>query len=484
MIDYQKAISKFDIVSKEGKTVPFVLNKEQTKLLRDMTGRDIILKSRQIGFSSLILAVFTINFLLKENSRGVILSHDGESAQRLLDRAKFFIESAEQKGLAVNLKYNSRHEMVNSDKNSSLYIGKAGSKAFGRGDTINNCHLSEFAWYENSERLLASIFQAVVPKGGKVFIESTANGLNFFKDFWERTKASKTGFKSHFFGNNHYSEGFLTQKKMELGPELFKQEYPANDVECFLFSGTPYFDQDILNHYLSKAIKPIRVGGFVGLNPPVFEDNKHGYWKIWEMPIGSHTYILTADVAEKRDWCAGAILDRQSFKLVATFHGHLESTLYAEELARGGKYFNQALIAVEKNNQGLAVLQRLRSLHYPTLYQRKVIDSATKNESTDLGWLTTSKTRPLMLANLQSVIKEKTLWLPDAETIKEMMAFARNDKGRPEALSGSFDDRVICLAIAITIYQIAPETKENFDMVEWEFQQERERRELFPTDYQ
>lgn len=253
MINYAKAIAKFDIVDKAGQVVSFIPNKFQLELLETMTNKNLILKSRQIGFTSLILAIFTVDFLLTENSRSVCISHDGPSATKLLDRVKYFIDSAESKGLKINLKYNSRNELVNADKNSSFYIGMAGSKSFGRGDTLSNLHLSEFAFYPDPERLLSSALQAVVPDG-KTFIESTACGLNFFKTLWDESKRGVRPFKTHFFGNNFYSEAFLLEKKSELGDQ-FPQEYPATDLEAFLSSGNPFFDRDAMANYL-KAVKP------------------------------------------------------------------------------------------------------------------------------------------------------------------------------------------------------------------------------------
>lgn len=254
---YLKNIAKFDIVDKTGQVVPFILNKEQRKLLETMTDRDIVLKCRQIGFSSLILAIFTLDFLLVNNSRAVVISHDTESAQKLLDRVRFFIQSAEDKGLKIDLKYNSRNELANREKNSTFYIGKAGSKSFGRGDTINNLHLSEWAYYEHPERLLASILQAVTPSKSKVFIESTGNGMNYFKKFWDKSKAGETGFKTHFFDNSFYSKEFLSQKRKELGEEMYKQEYPVNDTEAFISSGSPFFDMKSLAYYMEQVTGPI-----------------------------------------------------------------------------------------------------------------------------------------------------------------------------------------------------------------------------------
>ena len=264
-MNYIKNLEKFDIVAKSGDTVPFSPNEYQKQFINEMSGKDVILKSRQIGFSSLILGIFAIDFLTTENSRSVCISHDRESAQRLLARVKFFIDSAERKGLAVKLKYNSKSELFNSDLNSSFYIGQAGSKAFGRGDTLNNLLLSEFAMYPDPEVMLTSVLQAVVP-GGKVIIESTANGMNYFKSFWDKTKAGETGFKHHFFDNSFYSKDFLDEKLKELGEDNFKQEYPSTDTEAFLSSGNPFFDREALQNLLKNVQEPLNTfGGYYDL---------------------------------------------------------------------------------------------------------------------------------------------------------------------------------------------------------------------------
>jgi hypothetical protein len=254
-MNYIKNLIKFNIVNKEGMTVPFTVNKEQERFINDMTGKDIILKSRQIGFSSVILGMFTLDFLTVPNSRSVCISHETKAAQRLLDRVKYFIKSAEEKGLLVNLKYNSRNELVNSDKNSTFYIAVASDTA-NRGDTINNLHLSELAFYENPEAIFSSAVQAVTPTG-KVFIESTANGMNFLKTFWDKSKAEQTGFKTHFFDNSFYSPEFLQQKKNELG-DKFPQEYPSTDTEAWLSSGNCFFDKTALQDYLGRVVEPLK----------------------------------------------------------------------------------------------------------------------------------------------------------------------------------------------------------------------------------
>lgn len=245
------------IVDKEGQDIPFTLNAIQDKYLtEDFTGRDVILKARQQGFSSLILAMFTKDFITKENSRSVIVADIADNAMELLDRVKFYIKSFEQvAGTTVPLKYNSKYELYNEALNSRYTIGTADNREFGRSKTITNLHLSEFAFYPDAERLFAGVMQAVVPDG-KVIVETTANGFNFFKTFWEECKSGERPFKPLFYpASAFYDADFLNNKSRELG-RLFKQEYPATDIEAFLTSGDLFFDTEALQYYLSSSSVP------------------------------------------------------------------------------------------------------------------------------------------------------------------------------------------------------------------------------------
>lgn len=259
--NYQRPIeNEFDLIDKHGNKRSFALNLAQADFLKHGTGRDVILKARQLGFSSLILAILTTDFIFKENQRCVVVSHETDATQRLMDRVKFYLASFEQRnGIKIPMKYNSRSEIVNELTNSTFYIGTAESKSFGRGDTITNLHLSEFAFYSNPEAILAGVLQAVIPEG-KVFVETTANGFNFFKTFWDETRRGERPFKDHFYNPTwEYSTEFLEQKRGELG-RLFKQEYPMTPEEAFLTSGDTFFDPESLAIYLNKAREPIGEG--------------------------------------------------------------------------------------------------------------------------------------------------------------------------------------------------------------------------------
>lgn len=265
---YRKFIEeKFTIVNKEGQRVPFLLNPIQESYSEKATERDIILKARQQGFSSVILARFAVDFLLKENSYSVVIADSTENATALLDRVKQFIEdycTAEKIPIEKLLKYNSRRELVNQAIGSHYIIGTAGRHSFGRSKTITNLHFSEAAFYPDFEKLLAGALQAVVPTG-YVVVETTANGFNQFKLLWDEASKNENNFNPLFFNaKDFYSQEFLDMKRKEL-KRLYEQEYPDSPEVAFITSGDCYFDVESLRKILdyAKVLKPLSVNQFV-----------------------------------------------------------------------------------------------------------------------------------------------------------------------------------------------------------------------------
>mgnify|MGYP000072153833 CR=1 FL=1 len=260
---YKKFIEDtFTIVNKQGVRVPFILNPIQDAYQKGATDRDIILKARQQGFSSVILARFAVDFLLKDNSYSVVIADSTENAQGLLDRVKQFVEDyAASQGIDASkfLKYNSRRELVNQVIGSHYIIGTAGRHSFGRSKTITNLHFSEAAFYKDFDKLLAGALQAVVPDG-YVVVETTANGFNLFKTLWDGAKGGDNNFNPLFFNaKDFYSKEFLDSKRRELG-RLYEQEYPDSPEVAFITSGDCYFDVDALRKHLdyAKLLKPIK----------------------------------------------------------------------------------------------------------------------------------------------------------------------------------------------------------------------------------
>lgn len=491
---YKTFIEKnFSVISKDDKKVPFLLNPTQDKILNNLTGYDIILKARRHGISSLILACMAVEFLMTDNFRAVVVSHETKATQKLLDKVQFFI--AEMKSslppgveMPLKMKYSSRNEMANELRNSSFYIGTAGAKAFGRGDQISWLHLSEAAYYDDLEKFLVGIVPSV--QGGSITLETTANGYNFFRTLWKRNEEKPSPYKTHFLAWYEHpdyvypispnaevtEEEKALQEKYNLNInqiawrryeldrlngdiDKFNQEYPANAEEAFIASGNHVWSPSLLRWYMNRTKEPATRGQLYGNSPVHFEENEEGYLRIFKAPNRSHTYVIGADVAEgkvknregdnKGDYSCAQVLDQTTQEQVAVWHGHIDPDLYGVELEMLGNFYNRALIAVEKNSIGLTTLTKLRDLYYPNLYYRERFGLQAERISDELGWVTDRMTKDLIVNTGTQLLREKRVQLYDADTVGEMMGFVRNAHGTAEAASGYNDDRVMALLIAM-----------------------------------
>lgn len=251
--------NELTIIDKTGTEVDFKLNAIQARFVAQATGKDIILKARQQGFSSFILGAFTKDFIFKENSLSVVIADISDNAQDLLARVKHYIKAFEEKNnTKVPLKYNSKYELQNAFNNARYIIGTAENTEFGRSKTITNLHMSEGAFYKHFRKLHASAGTALVPNG-RFVVETTANGFNEFKTFWDESVLGETGFTPHFFkASDFYDADFLDTERKRLG-RLFTQEYPDNALEAFITSGDSYFAQEAMQMYLEEAMEPLHV---------------------------------------------------------------------------------------------------------------------------------------------------------------------------------------------------------------------------------
>lgn len=247
------------IIDKNGNEIPFVLNDMQNQFVEDAQGKDIILKGRQMGFSSFILGAFTGDFIYRDNSLSVVIADIADNAQDLLARVKHYIKAWEQKNnTKVPLKYNSKYELQNAANGARYIIGTAENTEFGRSKTITNLHMSEAAFYKHFQKLQAGAGTALTPSG-RFVIETTANGFNEFKTFYDDSERNETDFTAHFYSSHgFYPEEFLEAEEKRLG-RLFNQEHPKTAQEAFLTSGDTYFDTEAMRWYLENVKEPITV---------------------------------------------------------------------------------------------------------------------------------------------------------------------------------------------------------------------------------
>ena len=458
--DYKRAIEdNFTIIDKDKHEVPFILNPAQLHFLKNLTERNVILKARKMGFSSVLLAVACIKFLFGENERCYSMSFDATASGKQLERAKHFIKSYERKNKTkVPLKYNSKYEMVfegvrqdESTYTNALRVGTAKSNGFGRGDDITFLHLTEVSLADHLDQLLAGAGEAVV-NNAIITLETTANGYNEFKTFWDEAVNGARGYKALFYSPEwEYGETFINRKKAELG-RLFDQEFPMTPEIAFIASGNQFFDKMALQAYLEKTVEK--------------ETTPAGWRDYRDFKQGEFVVVFADTAAGGGDFCAAQFLSKTNLDIPLVYHKKVIATemtpalhIKLEEIFDITKV--KPVIAYERNNGGFFEMDRLASLNRSGKYviYRTKSNQGLKYAEKDgpkLGWDTNSATRPVMLGMAKEVIDNGLIKIYDRPTITEMFSFVEvrtSTAWRAQAESSAHDDLVMSLAGVWQLYQ-------------------------------
>lgn len=494
--------SGFLVVNKDKQEVPFIFNDLQNEFYDNRTMYDDNLKASQIGFTTMQMAIWTVKFLLVPNSWSVSISYDADSSKRIFEKVDFFLKHLPP-WLQPFYKPSKKTDEVlkNEVMNSRFYIGTAGAKTFGRGDTIHYAHLSEISRWTDNGKIATGILRAVPDHktDGDIWIvkESTANGQgNYHHKEWKREEDGKSIFKPHFFPwwrHEEYIikgakiEGNYTEEEMHLikryqlnderlvwrrkkintltseeghTPEqMFKQEFPSSSQEAFLFSGNPVFPAEKVQNLIDLAEEPAFIGNLVGVPPTqTLDETEQGWLRIFEPPTEKGQYVIFADVGQFSDFCVGTVLDVKRWRVVAKFRTVIRAQEFAKELNKLGYFYNTALIAVEINNMGQSTMDKLVDLKYPNIYMRQRIEkkNGKKVKTDEPGWNTTSKTKSIIIGHMQEILRTEDADIPDKEILGEMTTFIKKENGKMEASEGNYDDQVISVCGAFYLAKLFP----------------------------
>lgn len=477
------------IRTKTGDITPLLLNAAQKRLLAVIddqlrtTGkvRVVILKARQMGFSTFVSAYIYWRLSHEKAKKGIVVAHKADSTRSLFD-AYQRIHSEMPAPVKPSTKYSSRRELVFDKLDTALIVATAGGDGLARGETITTCHCSETAFWAPS--VAADNWNALgqaIPNtpGTIVFSESTANGMTgVFYDLWQGAVNGTNGYYPFFapwfedptyrepisqWFNRTIEEDELCKKyglddeqlqfrrtKIALnGRDKFEQEYPANAEEAFKASGRPVFVPEMVIEMINKAPKqPIER---MALEGGKWEPHSCGELHVYRDYDPGEVYTIGVDVAlgiRNGDYSVAQVLDSNK-RQVAVWKGHVEPYHFATVLNHLGLYYNRALLAVEHNQHGLATLTQLFNvLMYPNLYMDVIEGKTTEDYTERLGFFTSVKSKTLIIDRLRAAIRDREIEINDLGTLREMQTFVATESGSLEADKGCHDDCVMSLAIA------------------------------------
>lgn len=239
----------------------------------------------------------------------------------------------------------------------------------------------------------------------------------------------------------------------ELGSEEnFKRYFPSTVEECFAATEYAFVSPRVLDRMRAQWREPTARGD---VHEPgcQWKPSSVGYVHRWHAPERGRTYVIGADVSEglaAGDFQSAYVLDQATLEVVAAIHTKADPDDYSAILARVGRYYNNALIAVE-NNFSPSVVLGLRKSGYPNVYWHKDPDQL-RGRPAKPGFNTNKRTRKVILDTLAAVLRNDQLKFNCDRFRGECGTFVwseRHDTFR--AARGSHDDCVMAMAIAVYV---------------------------------
>ena len=513
------------IKNKDQKLVPFQLNEVQLQLLEVIKKQRIlkkpvricILKGRQFGISTMSEAIIFALASQRPYINSLIMADNEDGANYLFEMCKLYHDelAREYHHLAPEKKVSNEKKLEFAGMLSQVIIDTAKNVDAGRKYTFHAAHLSEVARFKDFDQSLLSLMQSI-PDRPETFclLETTANGENAFCNFWNRIvqlwnadpdtcdwvplflswkdhKEYSRPFKNIADQNQFISS--LSKKEREIMEEhkltheqmnwrrhslvnkcggdetKFKQEYPLTAEEAFITSGKRVFKEFMTKPQERNIVKP-RFRGNVELvnGVPIFIPDDLGDVMFFRMPQRGHMYTIGVDSSEGsigNDYSCAQVIDRTTWEQVAVLHGSIDPEILGTKCAILGRYFNYALVAPESNFHGIVTLRALANLGYPNICKRMkltMVDNGNYEEGEDIGWVTNTKTKSVILSDLKEALREASVIIHDQATLSEIKHYSvleERESGIPRygGAGGFNDDRVIALCIAMHYAKELPE---------------------------
>jgi len=432
--------------------IKFDLFPFQESSLTELTTKrfNIILKSRQMGISTLTAGLTVWSMVFNEDFNVLVIAIKQDTAKNLITKIRVMHEmlpswlrvgTEEDNRLSLRLRNGSQVKAVSSSPDAA------------RSEALSLLIIDEAAFIQNIDEIWTSA-QQTLATGGKAVMLSTPNGTgNLFHKTWQEAERGDGRFNPIKLHWTDHPE--RDQEWRDLQSELLGEKMAAQECDCdFISSGATVIPGELLQWYTDNmCTEPIEKRG------PGEET-----W-IWEYPDYAKAYMVVADVArgDASDYSAFHVIEIETMSQVAEFKGQIGTKEFGNMLVNVATEYNEALLVVENANIGWAAIQPAIDRGYRNLYytykHEGVHDAATQlskgydlknRENMTPGFTTSSRTRPLLISKLDIYFREKACVVKSQRLIDELFVFIWNGH-KAEAQRGYNDDLTMAFSIAMYV---------------------------------
>lgn len=405
--------------------------------------REVIIKAgRQVGKTTMTVGVLLWYILFNEAKTVAILANKAKTAREILNRLKIAYAEVPKWMQQGVMEWNKGD--ISLENNSRVLADSTASTAI-RGWSINFLYLDEFAFVPNNiaEDFFSSVYPTITSgETAQILISSTPNGMNHFYKMWTEAVEKKNDFV-HISASWREVPGrtdeWAEKQRRNLGDEKYLQE-----MECE-FQGS---QGTLISGMVLKSLAFVRPETFEGIVGLCF----------YQKPVVGRKYVTVCDTSRGKglDYSAFVVIDVTEipYKVVCTYKDNdISPILFPSIIAKMSKWYNQAYVLVEINDNGQQVVDSLfDDYEYENILstvvskQKVVLSWASGGAGSDRGIRTTKSVKRLGCSLMKTLIESYQLTFQDFNIIAELSTFI-NKRNSYEADEGSNDDLVMCLVL-------------------------------------
>ena len=410
---------------------------------------NIVLKSRQLGISTLSAAYSLWLMIFHKDKNVLALATTQATARNLVTKVIFMYDqlpkwlrlpSVEKNKLSLRL------------KNGSRIAAKSSNADAARSEAVSLLLIDEAAFIDNIDETFTAA-QQTLATGGQCLALSTPNGVgNWFHLTWEKAVTKENSFipiRLPWTVHPERDETWREQQDSDLGPRMAGQECDCD----FLASGDTVFEPEDMTYYEQTYEKD-----------PMERRGVDGNLWVWEQADYTKSYMVVADVArgDSTDYSAFHVFDIDQCVQVAEYKGKISPKDFGNVLVAIASEYNDALLVVENANIGWATIEQIMEREYKNLYysptnQMDTVESYMHKYERDKlvpGFTMSVRTRPLVIAKMIEYVREKSVTFQSKRLIQEMRVFIWKN-GKAQAQDRYNDDLLMACATALYVRDTA-----------------------------
>jgi hypothetical protein len=407
----------------------------------------IILKSRQLGISTLAAGYSLWLMLFHQDKNILCIATKQDTAKNMVTKVRFMYDNLPSWLKEKDKPIEDSKLTLRLNNGSQIKATSASSDA-GRSEAVSLLLVDEAAFIENIGEIWASAQQTLATGGGAIVLSTPYGTGNWFHQTWVRAESKENDFlpiKLPWFVHPERDEAWRKRQDELLGdPRLAAQECDCD----FSTSGDVVFYPEWIEFIQETFIK----------DPLERRGADQNLW-IWEPVDYSRDYMIMADVArgDGKDFSAFHILDVETNTQVGEYRGQLPPKDFGHLLVGVATEYNNALLVVENANIGWSTIETILERGYQNMYYSPKSEVMTAESyfnkfenSSNLtpGFTMSMRTRPLVVNKFREYIGDRSVTIQSKRLLEEMKVFVWKN-GRPEAQSGYNDDLVMSFGIGM-----------------------------------